>query len=239
MRRLFVVLAALWLAGCNLVLSEQPWFTARDDAPRLRPGLWAFVKSPTCKFDPASAVTEWPECAGPVLVRGSELVSPQDASKADDPAARKSRLADVKNWQATTPVFAAGDPMIWQLHPEAKAGDGGDASTPLGEVKVPYVYLASRVTMRGPQGQMQTLRLWPVFCGPPPLKRSGKTHSLDALADESFTDRPFPGLKRHDPGCVAASEAALREAAVRSEAVAAANGVPPLEIRWVRETVEP
>ena len=43
----------LGLAGCNNVVSNEPWFTAADTegAPELRDGLWVAITEDGCRSD--------------------------------------------------------------------------------------------------------------------------------------------------------------------------------------------
>lgn len=237
MRAVLAMAALMALAGCNMVISDKPWFAAGDPSVRLADGLWVMEK-PDCKFDPAAALPAWPECAQPLFVRGGAFLTPPDNH---DPDAPKDRHLDVplERWEATVPVLAGGDPIIVQLHLEA--GPKSDVS--IQPERLPYLYLAMRAGQRDPDGTLRAMRMWPVFCGPPPAKKAGsarnKVSSLDQLADETFTSAPFPGLKRADPGCNADSVAALRGAAAKSEAVAVANGVPPIDSHWLRAGLAP
>lgn len=231
MRAMLAMATLMALAGCNMVISEKPWFAAGDPSVRLADGLWVMEK-PDCRFDPAAALPAWPECAQPLFVRGSAFLTPPDNR---DPDAPKDRHLDVplERWESTVPVLAGGDPIIVQLHLESNPKS--DDSIAIPPDQLPYLYLAMRAAQRDPDGTLRAMRMWPVFCGPPPAKVArDKASSPDRLADETFTSAPFPGIRRAETGCNAESVDALRGAAGKSEAVAAANGVPPIDAHWLR-----
>ncbi len=249
MSRLLAVLpAALLLAGCNVVTSEKPWFTASAADPRLAPGLWVVLQSSECAFDGVTALDKWPDCAKPFFVRGGEVLSPPD-SKPGQPSVPPEVFDDLGKWKSTVPVLAAGDPMVWQLHPDVVATDGegrplppvdGATSAISDMAGIAYLYIALRPVARNPDGTLRSVRLWPVFCGPPPPQaKASAPVSIQDMASEMVTHQPFPGLVRGKLGCTAASVTALRGAASLSEGVAAANGMPPAVGHWLRAGLGP
>lgn len=249
-RLLAVMPAALLLAGCNIVTSEKPWFTATAADPRLAPGLWAMLQSSACELQPDAALDKWPDCAKAFFVRGDQILSPPDAKSGESPVPPEA-LADLTKWKSTVPVLAAGDPMVWQLHPNVVPTDGEGHPLPAPEGAMPaipgmadmaYLYIALRPVAVDPEGTLRGVRIWPVFCGPPPPKSQAKAtgeSSIDAAAAQMVTHQPFPGLVRGKLGCTAASVAALRGAAALSEGVAAANGMAPIAGHWVRAALAP
>ncbi|MBW8783519.1 MAG: hypothetical protein JF593_02580 [Novosphingobium sp.] len=236
----FAAATAALLAGCNVVLSEQPWLTSHADDPRLAPGLWAVLRTPQCPLDAAATVDAWPECARPVFVRGRELLAPPEA-KHDGPPVAAEVLRDLARWNASTPVLGDGEPMLLQLQADVSTSDGEGATAATAvRHKGPYLYLALHPLTRAAGGAVSSVRLWPVFCGPPPPERPATaTPSIDTLASAGMTSRPFPGLSIAKLGCAASNLTALRQAAALSEGVAAANGMPPLEAHWLRAGLAP
>jgi hypothetical protein len=245
--------AVLLLAGCNVVTSEKPWFTASAADPHLAPGLWVMLQSSACEFESGATLDKWPDCAKPFFVRGGQVLSPPD-SKSGEPPVPLEVLADLAKWKSTVPVLADGDPMVWQLHPDVVATDGeghplapaeGAAPPFPGMAGMAYLYIALRPVARDTDGTLRSIRLWPVFCGPPPPKSksetgaSGAAGSIEDMAAQMVTRQPFPGLIRGKMGCTAASVAALRGAAALSEGVAAANGMAPIAGHWLRAGVTP
>ncbi|MDE2403944.1 MAG: hypothetical protein KGM17_04415 [Sphingomonadales bacterium] len=228
--RAAVAVLALPLAACNVVVSQHPWFTAGADDPRLAPGLWVALQNDACTFDATRPLASWPECAKPFFVRGRELLSPPEPDK-EQPARDAAVFADPARWQSSTPVIVAGNPMVMELRADVVQ----PASEPAPKF---YLYLALQPLAQAADGTLQALRIWPVFCGPPPPpSRQGETQTLDQLGSSGVSKRLFPGLKRAKVGCEASGADAIRKAAALSEGVAAANEMPPFKARWLRPAI--
>lgn len=226
------------LSGCNLVVSEEPWFTAADAAPEptLRDGLWLGT-APDCPVDEAKPAEKWPDCASATFVRGRELWSMQW----DDTDERGRRRRTFAGWKSGEPdlpdalLIANGDHLIVQAPSDAEeAGQKADGEQPGG-----YTYAALRPVRHDEQGKVTAMELWLVQCGPlarpqPSRDRRGRSRRDDGLFDEDaatyVTDQPFPGLTVVENDCVATSVDALRKAAILSEALA-----PHHKMRWVRD----
>jgi hypothetical protein len=98
-----------------------------------------------------------------------------------------------------------------------------------------YTYAAVRPQYDDDQ-RVIAFELWAVQCGPlPEPARSARSRrgrgGADKVEDaqESVTDRPFPGLTVVDSDCVAESADALRRAAVLSESLGKSGS------HWVRD----
>jgi hypothetical protein len=232
MKRVFGAVGALtlsvWLAGCNLVVSEEPWFTAADAAPEpiLRDGLWIQAE-PGCRVDETRPAERWPECANATFVRGDERWTMRW-----DPGRRGRRFAGWEPGDAELSdalLIDNGDHLIVQDPPPAKE-IGQVAEEGSREV---YAYAAIRPILHDDQGNVTALEIWFVRCGPlrEDDERRGSRRDDDTEQAATYvTDRPFPGLTVVDNDCLATSEEALRNAAVLSEALG-----PPFEMRWLRE----
>ena len=237
-----VVLAAilLGLSGCNVVVSEEPWFTAADAAPApvLRDGLWLSAE-PDCRFDEAKPAEQWPDCADATFVRGEERWSMR--WKDTDKRGRHRRT--FAGWASDNPLgeglfVANGDHLIVQFRSEGTSDVPPDtAAEGAGEAESPaYMYAAIRPAQHDEKGKATVLETWGVQCGPlpepnPSPRRKGRSrHDEPEQATASVTDRPFPGLTVVDNNCIAESAEALRRAAVLSEALGNQS-----KTRWVRE----
>lgn len=226
MRKLAIAALAIGLGGCNMVVSEKPWFAASEAAlPGLRDGLWANLKGSDCKFDPAQPMQDWPDCAQPMLVEGGRYRGP--SMGADD---EKGQLADVTKWDKIDHVLVPGDPLIDQIDMSS-----GKNAGPQGESKG-FLYIAARILKRDEAGRGIEVLRWPVACGPLPKKlpkRKGMPNPSDFVSKQ-----PFPGLTVKDSVCTAADIAVLRRAAALSEKIAVPNKTPPITSRWVRERAD-
>jgi hypothetical protein len=137
-----LVLASL-LAGCNVVVSDRPWFTATGatGAPKLREGVWLGSSSfsTPCAVDERRPIEAWPDCARPTLVQKFGLIG---LSK------------DSGRWQRTSYryVLAGRQPLILQVGTSQKGKPG-------------YVYDWVRVTGLDDQGRVIAFSAGPVFCG--------------------------------------------------------------------------
>jgi len=230
----------LGLSGCNMVVSAEPWFTAADAAPApvLRDGLWLSTE-PDCRFDDAKPAEQWPDCADSFFVRGEERWS----MHWDDTDARGKRSRTFTGWKPVDPfsggLFVAnGDHLIVQFQtkeePVASPPDTVDEGAAEADSRA-YLYGASRPNQLDVEGKITAFEIWFIQCGPlpepkPSPRRKGRSRRDEAEeATESVTDRPFPGLIVVDNDCTAESAAALRRAAVLSEAIGNKDSS-----RWVR-----
>ena len=106
-RVLLIGLTATLLGGCGLVYSPQPLFGPTDvaDAPALRPGIWV-IEDPDspCRPRPQASVRQWKGCETWVLVREADLATVDHDGV----------------WSSTGYLIASGEPMVWQLGPEAE-----------------------------------------------------------------------------------------------------------------------
>lgn len=203
------LLAASLLGGCNLVISEQPWFAADAAAPRLKQGLWVNLDPNGCTFDSAKPVDDWPECAEPMIVRGDSYV------------VRDENSENGNKWEELAHVVAAGTPLVDQIEWRRKD-------------KAAYLYMGLAATARDADGAITEVKRWLVQCGP--LDPPGKDKQVEAGPPRMVTSRPFAGLTLDaSNNCTAASADALRGAAGLSEALASEDGNSPVMGHWVRE----
>lgn len=224
-RTLLAFVAGASLSGCNMVVSERPWFV-QPSGPQQKEGIWAMLDTADCKVDPAIALTDWPDCARPVLVRGGEYLGP--ASSDDDrPAAER---LDPARWDKIVHVLADGTPQIDQIASKRPVSAGGPPVDGVDVDKPYYIYTAVQPTAIDSAGRITALRRWPVLCGPKPSRKAGMTGR-----SRFVTDKPFKGLKVDGDSCTAKDLAALRRAAAGSEAVAGGDGYSIITSRWVRD----
>jgi len=215
MRRwLFVVLAAA-LGGCNMVVSDTPWFKTDDKAggSALRDGVWASVGA-DCKFSPSDPFAQWPKCANGAVIHDHHVTFQSENNDGQSQAAF---------------ILSATRPPVWQLQlaPDAK-------ESPLPNIPH-FFYLGIRPEHFDEGGRITAFKGWVVQCGPPPQEREIKiTSEKDAgKLDSLVTHSPFPGVKVNDMGsCNAESKDALVNAAKLSEALMNAQESP---LQWVRD----
>lgn len=209
MRKGLIAGSVLLLSACNMVVSKEPWFTPADAAgsPKLREGLWAALQKPDCKFDPAEAVQDWPACAEPVLVKGDTYSGP---SGSDD-----ARATDPSQWDKVHHLLVGGRPMIDQL----KMGEGK------GPEERGFLYLGFEPSAQDAEGRITAARIWPVVCGPLPPK--GKRGAV--------TTKPFKGLTIDGMACTARDIAALRGAAMLSDAMLKDGKKNAVTLRWLKD----
>jgi hypothetical protein len=228
---------AVGLSGCNLVVSEDPLFTAADaiPAPVLRDGLW-LAAEPDCRVDEAKPAERWPDCADATFVRGPERWS----MRWDDTDERGRPRRTFAGWESDNVELSGamlaqnGDHLIVQDPPRVE--EVGEAREE-GEPPL-YTYAAIRPVRHDDQGKVTAFEFWFVQCGPQnqperSRDRGRRPHRDNDDVEEGanyVTDQPFPGLTVVENNCVATSVGALRNAAVLSEALA-----PPYEVRWVRD----
>lgn len=236
----FAALAAFLsgLSGCNVVVSEDPWFTGADAAPTpvLRDGLWLSAE-PDCRVDETRPAERWPDCADATFVRGEERWS----MRWDRTDSRSRGRRNFAGWESGDDptgdglLVANGDHLILQFQaenepnapPSDTADEGAGKTEPRG-----YMYGVMRPVRFDNAGQVEAYETWVVQCGPlPEPVRTGRTEEGDSVeSTPHVTDRPFPGLTVVDDNCIAESVEALRRAAVLSEALGNKD-----EFRWVRE----
>lgn len=211
-RLLVLALIAAGLAGCNVVVTDTPVLSVRTApaGPALAEGLWV-LQDPDCRYDPATPVTSWPECAAWFISRRGRLVfsggnAPPSATPLQKPDGSPT------GWTALPSYYlAAGDPDVLQV--------GSDAPPA-------YYYLGLEPNAVNGAGQLTRLSFWLVQCGP---INSGGKHPGRTL-------RPFPGLRFARAGednCTTRSARAIFEAARRSRAMKTEQ-----EARWLRPSDE-
>lgn len=244
LRMLLVTILLPLLGGCNIVVSEQPWFTGEQatGAPRLRPGVWVNAASPDCEFDEAAPFGSLPECAGPamVLADGTYAGLPKP-EKRDRPG---FAMTDPRTWDQIRHVLVAGEPMIDQLSAkDAFRNEDDDDADENGPMKSGFIYLAVEPSSFDPEGRILAVQIWLVQCGP--IERgtlsvaSGAKRSTEAKAENLFpvTRKPFKGLKMVDDVCMATSELALRNAASKSKSIATGEQDGVTRRRWLRDNL--
>jgi hypothetical protein len=233
----------LGLSGCNVVFSEDPWFTAADATPTpvLRDGLWLSAE-PDCRFDEASPAERWPDCAGASFVRGKERWS----MRWDDTDARGRSRRTFAGWEPDDDpisdglLVANGDHLILQFQSEGAldASPSDTVGEGAGEAESrAYMYGVLRPVRFDDEGRVEAFETWAVQCGPIPEPERSAAQRRRLRDDPDFaeepnhvTDDPFPGLTVVDNNCTAESVEALRQAAVLSEALGNNSAY-----RWVRE----
>lgn len=242
LRVVAVTVLLFGLSGCNLLVSEEPWFSAADaqPAPSMRDGLWLSA-TPDCRVDERKPAERWPDCASATFVRGEERWSMQW----EDLDARGRRRRTFAGWESAesdgdTLFVANGDHLIVQSRAEGEAQAAPtDEPAPGAETEraAGYGYGAIRLLSHDEAGKVTALEFWYVQCGPlsePELTPARRRRLRDdpELVEErnDVTDDPFPGLTVVDDNCVADSVDAVRNAAALSEALQ-----PPSQIRWIRE----
>ena len=195
MRKVIAALLGLALGGCNMVVSERPWFAAADALqPGLKDGLWVNLKDAKCRFDPAQAIQDWPDCAQPMLVQGGYYRGPGPGQ--DDPG----QLPDVEKWEQLGHVLAAGEPAIDQI--DLSSVDEPDAAKPTKG----YLYLATRITARDAQDRVVEVVRWPVACGPLPKRKN-----IVALLRETIFQQESPLVDTDASNKAMDADAALQE----------------------------
>ena len=224
---LAVGLIAGLLAGCNMIVSEAPWFGPDDmkSAPVLRDGVWAVNSEQECAFDDSVPSEQWPDCTELMVVRGPQLLTQQWSGHLDD---KQRVVREFLAWDERRIMLANGDPMILQMEelPQSLFNDERTVPVP---VQTPFSYVAVRPLRRDEAGRIIALERWVVSCGPIRPRRAGEEHS------PHVTDQPYPGLRVEGENCRADSQAAVRGAAVLTERDDRALGAPPLFAHWVRE----
>lgn len=230
MRSLFVLIAALVLAGCNMVVSETPILTRADarDAPQFRPGVW-LRQVEGCDVDIRKPVRSWPECADVSIIT-------------------RDTIGDARKKEAAIPyVLAGGTPQVLQL--ELKNED----------MPRLFFFVAVAPLRTDDRGRIIEARTWAVQCGPPPPppppepaadaaappppaeperelteaeQEARMAEQIDQFAAAMVTRDPLPGLELKDGMCLVRTIEPLRNAAEKSEAWDTDAGKP---IVWVRD----
>jgi hypothetical protein len=202
--------AALGLAGCDIVTSTTPMFSEADahGQAQLRAGVW-MDEHQTCDFDVKAPVDTWPSCANGWVVRPGAVTGPRE------------RGAPRAAWVTSPIVLAAGDPAVLQI----RLGDEDGLA-------VTYIYAGVRPLKRDAEGRITEMASWPALCGPPPPPDpSGKDpNSKDG---GGLTQAPIEGLTL-DPAhktCIATTPGPVHVSVLKSEAW---NGAPDRS-RWVRD----
>jgi hypothetical protein len=208
MRRAALICLAGLLAGCNIVTSTTPLFSAYGAQGRaqLRPGVWIEEKQ-GCAVDTALPMDRWAACADGWVVEPNLILAGRD------PGAPRA------TWVRYPIVLARGDPAILQV---TMAEDGGAPT---------YVYGGLRPLKQDGQGRVIEYRLWVAQCGPPPPpdpsgQRSavGTLHPIDGLVMDA---------KNQD--CVASAQGPVRESVAKSEAWDGDDSQGRNMARWVRD----
>jgi hypothetical protein len=234
------------LAGCNRVVSMEPWFTAADaeGVPKFREGLWLSVADADCEVDVEERAERWPDCASALVRRENEWL----AMAWDDPDGDGPRRRTFAGWQGDRSLLVGGDPLILQVEwppaspPPASEQEvePAEADIELAETEEPdwrYFYLAMRPARFDEQGKVIAAESWSIECGPIPEPEARKEPRRRARSDElpeeavpNVTGQPFPGLTIVGNNCTAESADAVRRAAVLSEPFK-----PHGTTRWVRD----
>jgi hypothetical protein len=227
----------LGLSGCNMVVSEEPWFTEAEaqPKPKLRDGLWVNA-APDCRFDEARPAERWPDCAEPAFVRGGETWTMRW-----DPGEPGQSRRIFAGWESGDPfsgglLVTNGDHLIVQDKFGDELGEAPPGETEEGNSQG-YMYAALRLRRQDEQGKVTAMEMWAVQCGPisEPERSAAERRRLrddpDYAEEANYvTDDPFSGLTIVDNNCIAESAEAVRNAAVLSEALR-----PPTQLRWIRD----
>lgn len=210
MWRMALICAAAVLAGCNIVTSTTPMFTAADarGQVQLRPGLWMTEKA-DCVFDTRLPLASWPDCTDSWVIRPGAIVGGRESG------------APPSSWKVYRTVVARNDPPVLQV-----ALDGGP-----GESQLYYVYAGLKPLKLDDRGRIVEYRYWLALCGPPPA--SDPTGD----ASQTVTAHPIDGLvidkENHD--CIASAPGPVRVSARESEAWTDADELCRDRARWVRD----
>lgn len=221
MRPLAVLVLMVLTSGCNMVVSEKPWFAPNDTigAPPLRDGVWVGESDENCQFDEKMPIESWPECASSTVIRGSEWLIPKWNSIGEG----RKGTREFSAWESTEMLVAAGDPLILQSR------SNGDEPG-----KFFFAYAGLKPTAFDTQRKVTAASIWLVACGPIDQRRE-RVKSGYAEETQYVTDKPFSGLVVTDKNCVADSVASLRGAAKQSAALSDALGGKITQMHWVRD----
>ncbi len=259
-KRALMACALAALAGCNMVMTEKPMFTAADGkgAPRIRPGVWRDDK-PNCAVDETLPQDKWPPCAkaapgvgAPTLwleVAGDPpLLQVPLKLPGENPAYLymafrplkldgQGRVIAMKSWPVKCGPPPPPDPMPAAEPPPAPRPKTPHAPEP------PGLYSPTEPSSLTRQYSDADAATPPatdedddaeMTAALAKLKASTEKLSAD-MARLSPTKAPLSGLKMSSEGatCTPDSAAALRNAAKASEAWASENATS----HWVREPI--
>jgi hypothetical protein len=220
-------------SACNLVVSEEPWFTDADavPAPAMHDGLWLGAAA-DCRYDESRPAEHWPDCADATFVRGDERWS----MRWESVEGRGRRRRTFVGWEPAEPdpigelLVANGDHLLGQSQ-DGEPGPEESADSSAEDDRL-YTYYGLRPVRRDDAGALLEVEIWLVQCGPlpEPAPRKRRRDGEERESAPSVTDRPFPGLTVVDDNCVAESAQAVRQAAVFSESLG-----PPYRLRWIRD----
>jgi len=201
--RLSVLAALVSVTACNMVVTEKPMFGAGDQASA------APIRTGIWRSDKP----------------GCDVDETLSQDKWPACAGAQPGVADPPFW-----LQVGGEPSLLQM---ALPIPIGASSTSV------YLYAAYRPLKLDAQGRVTALKTWAVQCGPPP-KPGEVSPGPGGAAGSGVNQMPgmtrslLPGLKPGQlGGCTAETAAALRNAAVVSEAWADANP----NSHWVRDPI--
>ncbi len=200
-----VIVGAMLLAGCNMVVSDEPVLSSAPDGPAMKAGLWVDDSKEDCRFDPAQRPEQWPECADPAIVTEDGRFYTYDR--------------DERSWRGIELVLAPGEPTVVQVQIPGELTD-------LEPNSPKFVYLALNPTEFDAAGRMIAIEIWIIFCGPVDPSRAGSGYPAGVT-----TAAPFAGLTMDEGFCRPRDLAALRNAARRSVGLQDEKGAA----RWVGE----
>lgn len=207
-------LSTLFLAGCNMVVSKEPWFTKADasGAPRLKEGVWRDVSCSRENITHCELIE----------VTGGGLRRPEPARPSKGDAQIRAQMPEMKASYLVVP----GVPEIIQVEFRVRGKDPSEGHE-IEETTIGYLGFAP--TERDADGQVVAAEVWPIVCGPQP--REGDANY--GLTDEqgSVTNRPLPGLVMidGDVSCSAKNRDALLQAARETRTMDGA----PMKVHWI------
>lgn len=142
-----IVVCATALAGCNLLVSKEPWFQTDPSAPALRDGVWRAVDA-DCAFDDSVPVQRWPDCSDWAVLKDGRPVAARAGNKTIAPGASANGSL----------VLSPGNPMIWQAETLSRSGGG--------KPERHFDYYSVDIEARDPDARITKVTIWPIFCGP-------------------------------------------------------------------------
>jgi len=194
-RLLILVLFAAGLAGCNLVVTEEPVLSLHAGASRLvlAPGLWV-VDDDSCRLAPGAPPAAWPDCAEWFLSRDGRLAFSQGRVPAGSafPPNPDGAPVDMADY-----YLAPGHPNVLQM---------GTSKPPT------YYYIGVEPDDGTSAATLSAMTLWLVQCGPANTNGDQKSRA----------QTPFPGLRftpADSQNCTTDSPDVIFEAARRSRAL--------------------
>lgn len=183
--RWMMLLAALWLGGCNMVMTDRPLLpTSNDPQPTFRHGIW---ESRTDGCRPRIARRgQVPDCPFRYLING-----------------RGTWAQNAEGELELAPLFAAQTFAFF-------GPDEGLSQVPFGDSnETGYLYSGFEVTERGADGAITAMTTWSVLCGPVPAPRRRR----GVQAQQTYTDAPWPGLTMRGYNCTTDDFQVVRRAA--------------------------